>query len=75
VRLGKFSSEHSKNYDFVVKMMSERIHEMIVQRRKAMREGTVDDLVNLKFIRIDPFRRAIVNGGPIIDMGIDDEWG
>lgn len=56
-------------------MMSERIHEMIVQRRKAMREGTVDDLVNLKFIRIDPFRRAIVNGGPIIDMGIDDEWG
>jgi hypothetical protein len=71
--LKRLKLERSGHTKMVLPILFEDVVRMISARRKVMREGTVDDLTNLRVIKLSKYRRALKDGTPIADRWTDTD--
>jgi len=71
--VGRFSKDQVGQPGKAIERLHERLHEMISERRAIMARGSVDDLIDLKIIRLKPYRAMIKTGATFLfDDGTDD---
>jgi hypothetical protein len=68
----KPSETHPRHEKTIIPLLYEDVLRMIGERRRIMRKGTVDDLTNIRVIKLAKYRRAIIDGKPLFDR-FDDE--
>jgi len=63
---------HLRHEKMIIPILYDDVHRMIGERRRIMRRGSVDDLTNIRVIKVEKYRRAIVDGKPPHDR-FDDK--